>query len=113
VILEENYEFCDFHCSDISCLDLLEYDAVYFDGRIPTFQRSILKLEAAWTSETFVTYHDSILRHNPEDLRIRRKCYALLHVTSTIIQVLTNIVIPSTLTELGADTWPDILTSCF
>jgi hypothetical protein len=35
----------------------LGYEVVYCCGRIPTFQRFTLKKEAAWTSETLVSYH--------------------------------------------------------
>jgi hypothetical protein len=29
-----------------------------------------LKMEAAWTSETVVSYHSTTLRHSPEDLEL-------------------------------------------
>jgi hypothetical protein len=63
----------------MSSQGLLGCDAVYYCGRIPTFRRALmppssgflgltLKMEAAKSYETSVSYHNTTLRHEPEDL---------------------------------------------
>jgi len=37
------------------------------------YQRFTLKMEAAWTSEMVVTYHNATQRHNPVELHLKRK----------------------------------------
>jgi hypothetical protein len=39
-----------------------------------------VKMEAVWTSETSVLYHNSVWRHNPEDLEC--SCFCLHVMTS-------------------------------
>jgi hypothetical protein len=46
-------------------------DIIRCCGRIPTFQRSMLKTEAIWTYKTLVSYHNTTWHHKPEDLDLK------------------------------------------
>jgi hypothetical protein len=61
------HEISGFHGDEDLSRCLLSCDTVWFCGRSPTFQSTMLPPSSAWTSETSVSYHSTTRNHNPED----------------------------------------------
>jgi hypothetical protein len=67
----------------VSSRGLLGCDSTLCCGRKQTFRRTLLKLEAARTSETSVSYHSTTRGHKPEDTNLK-ECVVLWKGTKVL-----------------------------